>query len=155
LKIKPSFWERIKNKAYGAYARFKTRKYILPDVGRPLGSPTFNSNEGGMVATEQPHPDYYNAMVKPSGEVITPTSEQTAEEIASLISQAACDREFPRVIVYPITGERRKDVLRLLYNQERYPLYEYLEANIIGNDDLDLNSIIFKYGGKTHPDKIL
>jgi hypothetical protein len=127
-----------------------TKKYVVPGI-KPAGAPTYNPLEGGMVVTEGPHPDYYNAMVRERGEVITPGLEDTEENIAELMSQAACDHEFPRVIVYPIQGEKRKKVMDLVRNDpKRYPMFEYLEANIVGNDDLNYQSIIYKYAGRSH-----
>ncbi len=150
LKYKPSLWEKIKNKVYGLKFKFSKRKYV-PNVGKPLGAPTFSYLEGGMVLTEMPHPDYVEAMVRKTGEVITPNSQDTPEILAGLASQSACDMEYGRVIIYPIQGESRKKVLELLQNEPyRYPMYEYLEANIVGNDDLDSQTIIYRYGGKSH-----
>jgi hypothetical protein len=150
LKYKPSLWEQIKNKIYGLTQRFKQRKYLLHNVGKPLGAPTFSFLEGGMVTGEQPHPEYIAAMVRLTGEVITPALEDTPESLASLVSQAACDHEYPRVIVYPISGKTRVEVMDLLQDAARYPTYEYREANIVGNDDLDSQTIIYKHAKKSH-----
>lgn len=153
LKEKPKTWKQVlKEKAQAAYYRLRNSKkrYIVKGI-RPAGAPTYRPDEG-LVETG-PDPDAYNALVRQRGEVITPLEESTAEEICELMSQAATDHEFERVIVYPIQGEKRKKILELLESEEgiiRYPMFEYRPANIIGNDSLDLQSIIFKYSGKSH-----
>lgn len=152
LKLpKLSKWQFLKNKAAATIERMRIKKkYILKNIGRPLGAPTYSPLEGGMIVTEQPHPDYYSAMVRERGEVIKPLPEDTPEIIAELVSQAACDHEFRRVIVHPIKGVDRVRVLELLQNDEKYPMYEYREANIVNNDDLNSETIIYKYGGQSH-----
>ena len=69
----------------------------------------------------------------------------TAKDIASLISCAACDHEYPRVIVYPIEGVLRQQVLEILKDPIMYPMYEYKKANIVSDDNLDSRTIIYKY----------
>ena len=125
------------------------------------GAPTYDPSEGRMIES-QPNQDAYEKFVRYQGEVIEPLPEDTAEEIASMMSCAACDHEFPRVIVYPISGELRQNVLKLLTTKKivevngirnetpLYPMYEYFPANIVDNDSLDSQSIIYKYAGQTH-----
>lgn len=147
---KLSTWERLKLKASTLKERLRNKKYIIKGI-RPAGAPTYNPYEGGMSVSDGPHPDYYAAMVRERGEVIKPLPDDSPELIAELISQAACDHEFRRVIVYPIQGEVRRRVLELVQNKpERYPMYEYAEANIVNNDDLNSQTIIYKYAGQSH-----
>jgi len=121
----------------------------------PTGVPTWHRDsdrsECGMVETE-PNQEVYSRMVRVQGEVIEPLPDDTPEDLASLISCAACDHEFSRVIVYPICQEMRKQVMDLIVGNKDnlYPMYEYRLANIIANDDLDSKTLIYKYGGKTH-----
>jgi hypothetical protein len=90
--------------------------------------------------------EVYEKLVRERKEIIEPLPTDTAEDLASLMSCAACDLEFPRVIVYPVEGQLRQDVINLLINQKHlYPMYEYLPANVITDNDLDSKSIIFKY----------
>ena len=155
-ELKPqkiSKWQQLKNNLIATFDKRRVRKYIVRNVGRPLGAPTYNPLEGGMVTTETVHPDYLAAMLKPRGEVIVPLEETTPEEICELMSQAACDHEFLRVIVYPIEGDRRQKVMKIIKDTKTYPMYEYLEANITNNDDLDSKTIIYKYGGQSHVSK--
>jgi hypothetical protein len=147
---KLSKWELLKLKAVALKDRLRNKKYIVKGI-RPAGAPTYNPHERGMVASDGPHPDYYAAMVRERGEVIKPLPDDTPEAIAELMSQAACDHEFRRVIVYPVQGEVRRQVLELVKNRpERYPMYEYAEANITNNDDLNSQTIIYKYAGQSH-----
>jgi hypothetical protein len=122
---------------------------------RPVGAPTFSHSDAQMIPTEG-NQEVYEKLVRERKEVITPSSDDTAEDLASLMSQAACDREFPRVIVYPVEHERRVKVLEILEGNKRdFPMYEYLPANIVNNDDLDSKTIIYKFGGRTHRDKLI
>ena len=114
------------------------------------GVPTFDREEGRMIESQQ-NPDAYEKLVRVQGEVIAPMPYETAEDIASLISCAACDHEYARVIVYPINPEMRKKVLELVEKDHiNYPMYEYLSANIVANDDLNAKTIIYKHGGRSH-----
>lgn len=122
---------------------------------RPVGAPTFSHSEAQMVSSDG-NLDVYEKLVRERKEVITPWSEDTAEDLASLMSQAACDREFARVIVYPIEHDLRIQVLQILESNPRvFPMYEYLPANIVANDDLNSKTIIYKFGGRTHRDKLI
>jgi hypothetical protein len=114
------------------------------------GVPTFDREEGRMVESVQ-NTDAYEKLVRVQGEVIAPMPYDTAEDIASLMSCAACDHEFSRVIVYPVTPELRTKVLELIENDHiNYPMYEYMAANIVSNDDLNAQTIIYKHAGRTH-----
>lgn len=122
---------------------------------RPVGAPTFSHSDGQMIPSEG-NQEIYEKLVRERKEVITPYTEDTAEELASLMSQAACDREFARVIVYPVEHDIRVQVLQILENNPRdFPMYEYLPANIVANDDLNSKTIIYKFGGRTHRDKLI
>jgi len=136
----------------------------------PMGAPTYDPTAGQMVESG-PNTYAYEKMVRVQGEVIEPLPEDTPEDIASLMSCAACDHEFSRVIVYPIDPERRQKILDLLFKDatappkivngikcyERvYPMYEYAEANVISDDSLNSQSIIYKYDKrKSHQAKPL
>ena len=116
----------------------------------PVGAPTYDINEGRMVDSFA-NPDALEKMVRVQGEVIAPADYDTPIDIAGMMSSAACDHEFPRVIIYPIDYDRRVKVLELLETDHiNYPMYEYLPANVVGNDDLNSKTIIYKYGRKTH-----
>src|ERR1035441_2372933 len=116
----------------------------------PEGAPTYNVHEGRMVDSF-PNPDAFQMLTRVQGECIAPLDEDTAIDIAGMMSSAACDHEFSRVIVYPIDHDRRMEVLRLIETDNiNYPMYEYRSANVVGNDDLNSKTIIYKYFAKTH-----
>ena len=116
----------------------------------PVGAPTYDRNEGRMVDSIA-NPDAFQMLTRVQGECIVPMDYDTIEDIAGMMSSAACDHEFPRVIIYPIDHERRMKVLELIETDHiNYPMYEYRSANIVGNDDLNSKTIIYKYFQKTH-----
>jgi len=126
---------------------FKPSKLIQVS---PVGAPTYDIHEGRMVDSFA-NPDALQMLTRVQGECIAPMEYDTPEDIAGMMSSAACDHEFPRVIVYPIDHERRVKVLELLETDHiNYPMYEYRSANIVGNDDLNSKTIIYKYYKKTH-----
>lgn len=154
LKEQPQSWRiTLKGKVQSFFRKItgdSTKKYVVKGI-RPAGAPTYRPDEG-LVETS-PDPEAYNALVRQRGEVFSPVPENTPEEICERMSQAATDHEFERVIVYPIQGEKRKAVLDLLESEEgkiRYPMFEYMSANIVNNDDLNSQSIIYKYSGRSH-----
>jgi len=108
--------------------------------------------EGNISLASEANTIAYEKMVRQQGEVIEPLLYETAEDIAVLISNAACDHEYPRIIVYPVDSEKRSKVLELIRENENdlYPMYEYLPANVVNDDDLNSKTIIYKYGGKSH-----
>ncbi len=152
LPKKKTWLDKLKSRYY----RWKNskKKYIIPDVGRAYAAVTFDPRSGEILdMADSIHPDYMTALTKPRGEVIEPGIGDSVEDICGLMSQAACDHEFARVIVYPIPGEIRKQVLNTLESSEgriRYPMYEYRPANLVNNDDLDSRSIIYKYYKQSH-----
>jgi hypothetical protein len=89
----------------------------------------------------------YGALVVERGEVIEPFPYETAIDIAAFISQRAADREWPRIIVYPVEEKMKEEILKLLENREVYPLLDYFPAMMVGTngDTLNTKSIIFKY----------
>jgi hypothetical protein len=128
--------------------KFSPKKKLI--YVSPIGAPTYNIREGRMVDSLA-NPDVLQMLVRTQGECIVPNDYDTIEDLAGMISNAACDHEFPRIIMYPIDSIRRTKVLDLIKKDHiNYPMYEYLEANIVGNDDLNSKTIIYKYGGKTH-----
>lgn len=152
--VKKTLWRIILDFFLTLYWKFGRRKrYLIKDI-KPVGAPTYRPSEG-LVETP-PDPEAYKAFVRERGEVITPLPSDSVEDICELMSQAATDREFERVIVYPIQGEKRRQVLELLESPEgkrRYPMFEYFPANIVNNDDLNAKSIIYKYREKSHYSK--
>lgn len=131
----------------------KSKKALIVRGIKPVGAPSYDPIEGRMV-TEEQNPDAYMSFVKPRGEVIEPVLGDTPESIAERISQAACDREFARIIVYPVVGPIRKEVLDLVSNDpKKFPLYEYRSANIVNDDNLDARTIIYKHAGPSHASK--
>lgn len=139
---------------YKVYYKFKTdsvKKYIRHGI-KPIGAPCFDPYEGMMV-TREPNEAAHTLFVKPPSEVIEPGADDLVDDICSSMSQAACDREYPRVIVYPIESIKRTAILRKLASEKGkilFPMYEYFPANITNDDDLDAKSIVFKYSGPSH-----
>jgi hypothetical protein len=153
LKEKPKTWKQVLRE-YFLYWWYRItnskKKYIWKGI-TPQGAPTYDPRVGFIETT--PDPTAYEALVRPRGEVYSPRDQDTPADICERMSQAATDHEFERVIVYPIEGDRRKAVLKLLESEEGqklYPMFEYLPANIVGNDALNHQSIIYKYGGRSH-----
>lgn len=147
-EIRLTWLETLKIKFAAWREKRKVRKYLKKGI-TPAGAPTWDRESKTWSTSEAGAA--YSAIIRPRSEVIAPAPDDTAEILAGLISQAACDHEFPRVIVYPIGAPLKQCVLELLAaNPERYPMFEYRPANIITNHDLDSNSIIYKYGGRTH-----
>lgn len=160
-----TFWTKLSNKFYGWWYRLtdSKKKYLikgmslsgLPTIRRVDGSKYRDrcaeseghyGNYGLQIVESEVNPLVYEGFVKPRSEVITPTLEDTLETLAQRVSQAANDMEFPRVIVYPISGQMRIDLPKFIESDpERYPMYEYWPANIVSNNELDSTSIIYKY----------
>jgi hypothetical protein len=114
----------------------------------PKGIKSFDPITGLTIVRDEVSPEALQGFFKDRGEVIDPTTKESVQEICWLMSQAACDREFERVIVHPINGERRKEVLDTLqteYGKIAYPMYDYWPANITNNNDLNSTTIIYKY----------
>jgi hypothetical protein len=137
----------------------KSKKYKL--LRLTLVAPTWDRQLNTIVEPEINY-DVYESLVREHKEVIEPQPGDTPEILASLMSQAACDREFPRVIVYPIDYEMRKKVEDLLKITKKvstkdasgktitsinqiYPMYEYYPASIISNEELNSKTLIYKY----------
>jgi hypothetical protein len=147
---------------------FKRKSPVGPLIHiQPLGAPTWHRDEDpteNRIIISEPNPEAYEKLVRVQGEVIEPLPTDTAEDIVSFMSCAACDHEYPRVIVYPIESELRTKVLELLKakhivivdgietEQTLYPMYEYLSANVVGDDNLNSKTIIYKYR-KSHESK--
>jgi hypothetical protein len=129
-----------------------------------MNVPTWDPKQGELEVPV--NSDAYEKLVREHKEVIEPVPTDTPETLASLMSQAACDREFPRVIVYPIDYEMRKKVEALLNSTievtkdgvttrvSPYPMYEYLPASIISNEELNSKTLIYKYK-RSHNAKII
>jgi hypothetical protein len=141
---------------------FNIKIYKIPKL--ILRVPKWDRSEAMFIAPETSIAltDAYDRMVRLSKEVITPLPNDTPEDLASLMSQAACDREFARVIVYPIDYELRKKVEELLHSTKQvivkdaqnndvttivnlYPMFEFLPASIISNEELNSKTLIYKY----------
>ena len=88
--------------------------------------------------TDSQNPVACDMLSRQQGEVIAPMPLDTVEDIAGMASSAAADHEYERVIIYPINPEMRSKVLELIQNNKQvYPMFEYSEANIVSNDDLN------------------
>jgi hypothetical protein len=135
---------------------FKPKRKIYTTI-KPVGAPTVDP-QTGLLIESQPNEYAVAAFVtQVASEIITPSVEDTAHNICEKMSQAATDHEFNRIIVHPIQGELRREVLEILKNDapsigidghektSMYPMYEYLPANIVNDHDLDSKTIIFKY----------
>jgi hypothetical protein len=116
------------------------------------GSQRFDPESGTVITTELDSAAIESIVPKyRSGEVITPTPLHTPEDLASMMSCAACDHEFRQVILYPIDPERRAKVMELLLTDPvKYPMYEYREAGLIGKDDLNSQMVLYKYYAQSH-----
>lgn len=135
--------------------RVNPGKYLVKIKGT-VPVPSFNpllAKESGMgLIQSASNPEVETLLVRQNNEVIgikdLDGTNFTAEQICERMSQAAADIEFPRVIVYPISGELRKKVLDIMDTYEgkrKYPMFEYKNANITNNDDLNSRTILYKY----------
>lgn len=134
---------------------FKPKPKLRTDI-KLEGAPWFNPITGEYSKGEM-NSAARDAILQPRGEVIVPTPEDTPYTLCEKMSQAATDHEFERIIVYPIQGEFRWQVLEILKTDApgigiegketpvKYPMYEYMPANIMNDTDLDSKTIIFKY----------
>ncbi len=148
-QAKLSFIQKIRK--YFDKRRNSVKRYIVRGI-RPTGAPSYDP-QACTLTSDTINYEVYDKLTRQRGEVIEPELGDTAESLASLMSQQACDHEYARVIVHPIVGPVRRDVLELLRNNPTlYPMYEYREANIVNEDkkDLDSRSIIYKHGGRSH-----
>jgi hypothetical protein len=130
----------------------KTKRKLNYKI-RPIAVASYDPRDGSVESSPINY-EVYNKLTRSTGEVIEPQLGDTAETIASYVSAAAVDHAYPRIIVYPIVGPVRREVVQLIMDNPRlYPLFEYREANITNDDSLNSRTLIFKYGGQTHYSK--